>query len=85
MKLGMYDMMAPGPISAAYFINAAHQSLCLYVYIPNFARQQLGKYVTAATNTHATIEKLLDTSFSMQSVSYQRKVSRYVCVSPYRC
>jgi hypothetical protein len=27
-----------------------------------------------ATNTHATIEELLDASFSMQSMSYQRKV-----------
>jgi hypothetical protein len=37
------------------------------------ARQRLGKNVTVATNTHATIE-LLDASFSVRSVSYQRKV-----------
>jgi hypothetical protein len=41
------------------------------VYI---ARQRLGKNVTAAINTHATIEELLDASFSMQSVWYQKKV-----------
>jgi hypothetical protein len=32
------------------------------------------KNVTAATNKHETIEELLDTSFSMWSMSYQRKV-----------
>jgi hypothetical protein len=31
---------------------------------PNFARQRLGRNVTAVTNTHATIEELLDASFS---------------------
>jgi hypothetical protein len=31
MKLSMY-MMAPEPISKAYFINPSHQSACLYVY-----------------------------------------------------
>jgi hypothetical protein len=39
------------------------------------ARKQLDKGVAAATNTHATIEEeLLDMSFSMRSVLYQRKV-----------
>jgi hypothetical protein len=33
MKLGMY-IMAPEPISSAYFINPSHQSVCLYVYPP---------------------------------------------------
>jgi hypothetical protein len=37
------------------------------------ARQQLGINVTAATNTHATIEELLDQSFSMWPVSYEGK------------
>jgi hypothetical protein len=31
MKLGMC-IMAPQPISVAYFINPSHQSVCLYVY-----------------------------------------------------
>jgi hypothetical protein len=31
MKLGMY-IMVPEPISAAYFMNPSHQSVCLYVY-----------------------------------------------------
>jgi hypothetical protein len=35
------------------------------------ARQRLGRQVTTVTNTHATIEKLLDASFSMRPVSYQ--------------
>jgi hypothetical protein len=37
------------------------------------ARQRLGRNVTAVTNTHVTIEDLLDASFSMWPVSYQGK------------
>jgi hypothetical protein len=62
---------SPYPVSTVYFVNPSHQSVCVS---PTVARQRLGKNVTAATNTHATIEELLDASFSMQSVSYQRKV-----------
>jgi hypothetical protein len=32
------------------------------------AREQLGKYVPAATDTHATIEESLETVFSVRSV-----------------
>jgi hypothetical protein len=58
---------------------------CLSVYPPIVARQQLGKNplivakqklgrnVTAVTNTNATIQELLDASFSMWPVPYQRK------------
>jgi hypothetical protein len=49
-KRGMH-IMAPEPISTAYFINPSHQSVCLYVYPLIVARQRLGKNVTAATNT----------------------------------
>jgi hypothetical protein len=35
------------------------------------ARQRLGKYVFAATNTQATTEELLDAVISMPFVSYQ--------------
>jgi hypothetical protein len=45
-----------------YFINLFHQSVRLYVYPSIVARQQL-------RNTHATIEELWDTSFSMRSAS----------------
>jgi hypothetical protein len=65
--------MAPEPISTAYFINPSHQSVCLYVNLPIVARQELGKNVTAATNTHATIEELFDASFSMWPVTYKMK------------
>jgi hypothetical protein len=71
LKLFMYKyVMAPEPISKAYFINPSHQSVCLYVHPPLVCRQQLcrnppigarqrlGNYVIAATNTHATTEKL---------------------------
>jgi hypothetical protein len=37
------------------------------------ARQRLGRNVTAVTNTHATIEELLDASFSMWPVWYEGK------------
>jgi hypothetical protein len=69
--------MAHEPISTAYFINPSHQSVCLYEYPTLVARQQLGKNVTAAMNTQGTIGELLNTSFSMRSVSYQRKVGDY--------
>jgi hypothetical protein len=37
------------------------------------AKQRLGRIVTAVTNTHATIEELLDASFLMWPVSYEGK------------
>jgi hypothetical protein len=37
------------------------------------ARQRLCRNVTGVKNTHATIEELLDASFSMWPVSYQGK------------
>jgi hypothetical protein len=40
---------------------------------PIVASQRLGRNVTAVTNAHATIEELLDMSFSMWPVSYQGK------------
>jgi hypothetical protein len=76
MKRGMY-VMTPEPISTLYFVNPSHQSVCLYVYPIVVARQRLDKSVPAATNAHATIEELLDTSFYMRSVSYQRKLGDY--------
>jgi hypothetical protein len=73
MKLGMH-IMATAPISREYFMNPNHQSVCLYVSAPIVARQRLGKNVTATMNTYAKIQELLDASFSMRSVLYQRKV-----------
>jgi hypothetical protein len=70
MKLDTY-MTAPESIPMVYFINPSHQSVCLYVYV---AGQRLNKNVTAATNTHATIEEFLDASSSIRSMSYQMKV-----------
>jgi hypothetical protein len=50
MKIYMH-IMAPEPITKAYFINPSHQSLCLYVYPTFVARQRLGKQFPTATNT----------------------------------
>jgi hypothetical protein len=52
-------IMAPEPISTAYLINPSHQSVYLHVYPPIISRQRPGINVTAATNTHTTIEELL--------------------------
>jgi hypothetical protein len=68
MKLGVY-IVAPERISAAYFINSFPQAVCVYVYPPIVARQRLGKNVTAARF------ELLAASFSVRSVSYQKKVT----------
>jgi hypothetical protein len=73
VKLGMY-ILAPEPILMAYFINFFHHSVCLYVYPPIVDKQSLGKNITAVTITHATTEELLDASFYIRSVLYQRKV-----------
>jgi hypothetical protein len=48
------------------------------------ARQRLDKHVSAATNTHATTEKLFDASFSMRSMSYKRKVGDQFFPEPVR-
>jgi hypothetical protein len=72
MKLGMYTM-ALEPISTAYFISPSHQSVSVCVPLI-VARKRLGTNATAATNIHSTAEEFLDASFSMPSVSYQRKV-----------
>jgi hypothetical protein len=84
LKFGMY-IMEPKPNRTAYFINPSHQFVCLYVSpfivagqrlgknLLIFARQRHSKNFIAVTNTHATVEKLLEASFSMRSVSYQGK------------
>jgi capsule polysaccharide export protein KpsC/LpsZ len=49
--------------------------LCIYTCILLAgARQRFSKYVPPATNTHGTIEKLLDALFSMRSAEFQMKV-----------
>jgi hypothetical protein len=46
-------------------------SVCACVSPLIVARQRLDRNIAAETNTHATIEELLDASFSMWPVSYQ--------------
>jgi hypothetical protein len=47
---------------------------CLYEYPRMVVRQRLSENVTAVMHTHATIEELLDASFSVRSVSYHWNV-----------
>jgi hypothetical protein len=63
MNLGKYNM-PPMPISTAYFTNPSHQSVSLLRngWVKNYRGKEY----------NVTIE-LLDASFSMQSVSYQKK------------
>jgi hypothetical protein len=68
MKLGMY----PYESTWAHLNGVLHKSLkSEWVYISVIPLSLVGKNVTVAMNTHAT--ELLDASFSMRSVSYQRK------------
>jgi hypothetical protein len=79
--------MATEPISTAYFIKPSHQSVCLYVY-PSYRCKATARLSVSLLSVlgngqvnkfpqqriHATIEGLLDASFCMRSVSYQRIV-----------
>jgi hypothetical protein len=40
----------------------------------NVVRQHFGKHFPVATNTHAIIQEFFNTSISMLSVSYQRRI-----------
>jgi hypothetical protein len=46
-----YNIMAPEPISTAYFINTSHLSVSACVSPRIIARQRLGKHVPVATDT----------------------------------
>jgi hypothetical protein len=50
----------------------ARACVCPFI-LPIIARQRLGRNVTAVTNTHTTIEELLDASFLVLPLSYQGK------------
>jgi hypothetical protein len=56
MKLDVYNM-APESISKAYFINPAHQSVCVCVS-PMVGLQRLGELVPTQ-RIHTKIEELL--------------------------
>jgi hypothetical protein len=96
MKLGTY-ITETEPISAPYFINPSHQSVSLYVY-PSYRCKTTAPLsvffhsviANGSANTfprqriHATVEELLDASFSMRFMPYQRRVYGSACVCPYR-
>jgi hypothetical protein len=48
--------------------------MCRYVYPLTVARQRLSKNLTAATNTHATIEEFFWRTVLYAVLLYQRKV-----------
>jgi hypothetical protein len=75
MKLGIY-VMAPEPISTAHFINSSHPSLCLYVYPTIVARQRFGRKHYRGNEYRRSNRRILDASFSVPSVSCQRKVGK---------
>jgi hypothetical protein len=79
VDLGMY-IMAPEPITSTYFRNP-YRVVCLCVYRPIFARQRPGKNVTSVTNTHATVEKLLDalSSMSRRLKCTNLRITYYYC------
>jgi hypothetical protein len=80
MKLHMY-IMAPEPIWTAYFVNLSQQSVCLYVYPPPVLLGNGLVNMFPQQRIHITVEEFLDTSFSIPSMSYQRRVCGSVCVS----
>jgi hypothetical protein len=67
--------MAPEPISMVFFINPPSVCVSVSVICTPFivTKQRFSKHVPAATNTRNTYE-LLDSSFSLRSVLYHRKV-----------
>jgi hypothetical protein len=67
MKLGM-NITTSKSMSAAYLVSPSHHFVFLYVYPLTVAWKRLRKIVTAASNTHATIEGYLHPSSSMLSV-----------------
>jgi hypothetical protein len=68
IKVGLWEHVALRVCVSVYSLIVARKRLDKTP--PIIARQRLGRNVTAVTNTHATIEKLLDALFSMWSVSY---------------
>jgi hypothetical protein len=71
LKFGMC-IMAHEAISTAYFINPSHPSVSVCVSFLTSLRKRSVKTLPQQ-RTHATIEELLDASFSMRSLTYERK------------
>jgi hypothetical protein len=74
----LYETLCVHHGTWAHLNSLLHKSLslvCVPVSVsPIVARQRLGNYVPAATNTRGTTEESLDAWFSMRSMSYQRRV-----------
>jgi hypothetical protein len=69
-RLGKNPLPLLGNGSVKIFLSLLGNGSVKYFF---FSRQRLGGNVTAVTNTHATIEEVLSSSFLMWLVSYQGK------------
>jgi hypothetical protein len=80
MKFGIHTT-APEPISTAYFINPSHQSLrvCICIRLSLLGNGSVN--ALPRQRMQATVEELLDASFFIWSVLYQRRVCGSVCVA----
>jgi hypothetical protein len=66
-------------------LHKSLQSVFAFVRVSLLSLLGDGSVNTFPRRVHATIEELLDASFSMSSIFYQRRVCGTLCVSPYRC
>lgn len=66
---------------ATVMILLSRQSVCMCMLTGKW----LSKIITVATNTRATIEEMLDTSFSIRLMSYQLVLPRTTCSIKFLC
>jgi hypothetical protein len=78
MKFGMY-IMAPESISTAYLINPISLCVCICIRLMLIGNGSVNSL--PRQRLHAATEEMLDASFSIWSVLYQRRVYGSVCVS----
>jgi hypothetical protein len=67
------------PINSITEVYGIYSELnCSVLFCFFLATQRLGIHIPAATNTNATIEELLEASFSMHSMLYIRKTANQI-------
>jgi hypothetical protein len=80
MKAAMY-IMAPEPISTAYYINPSHQSVCLYMYVD---RQRLGKKIYCG-NEYTRNNKRIVTCIVFNAIRVVWKETRRLVIPRTSC